>query len=371
MRNKTTIFPYYKNCYEIVYYFTKYTSKYNIKHAISPKGFKLAGKDAGFIENKEELGILIEEDIDMAISQSNILIITPISNLYNYREYVLDIIKKSIKAKKEIVCVMRLNESELIRFNEMSNAYQINFTYVNPIINKICNSWMTPKKTNVIPKKLYRPEIPVVFIGETFPSSISLKVMLDLKYSLKALGYSVLGITSCICGKLLGFESNIAFLDINLNPAEKCISFNHFIQNICMDNRVDILIIQIPGPVIVYDDYIVNSFGIETFMMSQVLQQDFFVLCDSFQGVEEEYYIKISKYLKEKFGFYIDVVSMTNGMLDYKITKDINELSIRNVSNAYIDEATAAFSHKKIPLINAMNNEAGRLISELMLRKLA
>lgn len=320
---------------KILIYPYNYLSFYIVKHLIdrgmdvllsSPKGTGLIGRDMAFAVNRQETGIMVSEYSKELFENCDILYI-PKGNLNDpINEELPSIIKDAIEY--DILIYSSLETQEEHEFFNYDKFIDLN-QKTNPRID----SYFKNIKENRF--SFYTPNIPVIYVGGVFDIIDNFYISLSLKYVLEGYGYKV----SCITNESTGILFNClnypnSFLNDNLSIENRIIELNKYIRTVIEVEKPNVLIIQIPKGMILYNNYFMNSFGSHAFMISEAAQSDYFVCTSSSNVISSEYFKKISEYFEKKFDSPIDCLHISNIKL--------------NIPDGYIDDT------REILFINEM-----------------
>ena len=73
MRKNIAVYPFTREFLPYFSYFQEFHPDYVITSLVSPKGFSMAGKDGGVFDNRGEIGMLVEDDINAALEKACLL----------------------------------------------------------------------------------------------------------------------------------------------------------------------------------------------------------------------------------------------------------------------------------------------------------
>ncbi len=369
LKKSVTVYPIIKNFYDVIKFFDKLNSKFYIKNIVALRGLRVNGKDVGYIDNRKALGYLLSDDLTAALQQSEALLITPVDREAYYRNEILANILSAIKTGKTVICTMFLSEEELADIHNITEEYRSEFLYFNFNSEEDSNV-VGQENTGIL--KLYRPQIPVVFIGEAFPVNRSLGILLGLKIQFEELGYKITVVSNTHYGEILQTVSFPKFFSSSDMPVnKKMLKFNDFIKNLIQKTKPDILLVDIPEPMIIYDDLFTNGFGVYPYMISQVLAPDYFILIDKYFEANNEFYKKVDLNFRKRFGYKIDAVCITNRLFDYIASKSHNKILLRDIDYKLV-ESLKIFSEKNdILILSTENQYVVEHITELIIDKLS
>jgi peptide maturation system protein (TIGR04066 family) len=266
MKNKSvTIYPYSKKEIQLFRYASLLEDIQPV-YAISPPGWGLTGCDATGIDGGKPSGIIISEDLDSALQNTDILIISSFENYVGEDGNFRDTLQTAIRYKKPFMLLYPpITDDEKTLLEEASKLNLIfrNFEQ-HPSID-LLKSMSSCKDLKV----------PVTLIVGQGPFTGKFETQLGIRQELLSRGYQISQVGSRPYCELFGFHSFPSFMLTNeLSEAQKVIAFNNFIKEIEKEENPDLLIIGIPGGVMPVIAGIHNHFGILHVEVSAALEPD-------------------------------------------------------------------------------------------------
>lgn len=92
---------------------------------------------------------------------------------------------------------------------------------------------------------------------------------------------------------------------------------NQVARDIIRSERPELLIVEAPDNVMKYSDIAPNEFGIRTYMVSLALNPQCFICCIPFNFISQGFIEAINQDIKNKYGFSISAVNVSNIWMDY------------------------------------------------------
>ena len=332
---------------------------------LSPRGWALVGRDAGYADGRRDLGIIVQNEnvFDSEINNNDILLIANGDWNDEIRNKALQYMISAVNQKKNIWCAMSLQEDELRQVRDCCSINGVDFQYfVQKLIPDSDNNIAS------IPARLYKPKAAVVFVGEIVDGVNGFDIVLSLCNSFRKAGYKTTAIGNRTDCELMGIHSKPNFLDDDLiNAKLKVNYFNNYIKYLVTDEQTDVIIIQLPDPLMRYDDIFTNGFGVVPYIISQAIEPDCTVVCLPYNKIDEEHLSKLSECYKYRFGFKVDFYHMSNVHIDYNDSLQRNKLAcdyldigmVAKMINGRNDEG-------KIPLCNVLDGNDDVLFSHLL-----
>jgi hypothetical protein len=343
---KNMIYPYFKKYFPIIKSLIhKYPDyEYTI---VSPKAWT-PEKDAGYIVNRETIGINVSNDFYGSLHNSDTLIIPNIENIEFIKADVIDKMEYALSNGHDILCYLILEDNIVERLKLNSEKYNVKFDYI--IENTAYNNF------NFIEAEIKTPDIPIVFIGELFPDLDSTESAITLHESLELSGYKSISIMSDINTTIIS-SSYITipktFFSNDIIYSDKVFLINGFINNIIERYRPDIIIFQMPEPMFKYNDTFTNGFGIYPYIISQAITPDFLIISAAYELIESKFFTLLSQNFKYRFGCEIDIVIISNIYFDLESSLDIKEMTYNHYNIDQIsDNINDFYKDTDIPIIS-------------------
>ncbi|MDR2572254.1 MAG: TIGR04066 family peptide maturation system protein [Oscillospiraceae bacterium] len=354
-----TVYPYQRAFAPYVSSFARNIScSCEIKTLVSPKGFPYLNKDAGYVDHRGDTGFTVCTDFLTMLQQANSLLIP--EGDYTIKLYD-DIMKKAIIAAqmgKHILCAQTLkdNDDEQL-LSSICRLHQVDFIYARQKGRESSKRFAIHAK-NKISARLYRPEAPIVFVGEIYENTNAKDIVLILVNHFLASGYKVSVVMEPGFSQLIGFHGTDEFLDSEAkNEIDSITTINRYFESLEKLEQPDIILVQVPGGMMKYNDIIHNSYGVFAYMLSQAIAPDCFICCLPF----DEYYsnaIKMySDLLNSRFGYSITCAHISNLFIDASNLTEYFQLDRVFLSqdkiNNYIKES---MSDSEIPIVNSLDH---------------
>lgn len=327
---KYILYPYEKNAYALVKYWGKNNNS-EIAEIYSPKSYGLEGKDGGEVFEYQKLGYKIKSDYKEGLSRYDGVIIPPVRSKI-VLEMICELIRNALLNGKDIICYCRLDESFQNELNSILAASTGKF------INRAKKQNENVYKYNIIKEadgKWYIPEVPVVFVGEVLNEMQAGEIVSELFYDMKTRGYKVLALVDY----LYAIEENMYefpfFLYSNgLVNDQKVIALNSYIRRIVEQCRPNIILVQIPNPIMRQNLFDRDNFGVLPYIVSQCVNPDYSIICDVLRDIDgQEEYINYFKELNNCFWYRFGIV--VNEILLNNIKIDLNSSYARGYVTSY------------------------------------
>lgn len=345
------IYPFCKEVLPILY-LPQFKSSYVIKSLIAAKGFGMLGRDAGYIDNRKELGIVVSEDLEENIALCDTLFISAGNYADPIHAKTNNAIEFAMQYKKNIICAANLSQDSLFHFQTLykdNNLEFMNFSKNDSdkdidIISDLPEYKRSP---------LYKAHATVIFVGNLVESHYGFEILLRLTKNMSNSGYKVCAMSCEIWSELFNvykIPSSIFYL--NISNEHKVYLINKYIRQIEMNEHPDLIIIQIPDSYLPYNKRITCGFGITPFIFSQAIQPDYFVCTSPMNFADNNFLQDISNNFFYKYGYSIDYFHVLNCIIDSGESEQISQMSYLYLSLDDHDHVSALPSQ----MCNIMND---------------
>lgn len=249
------------------------------------------------------------------------------------RNIIYEDIKKKIEIAldndKKIYCCFKLKSEDIELF---VNKGKERFVYLAN--DRYC------VELDIQPSLFYSNAI-VVGIGNLLTGQDQSVIAVNIAHDMASKGYSVLHISSNINTVFGGAIKFPTYIFENIcHDVDKIYLFNKFIEQVEMEHRPDVIILEIPYGMLKYSNSLHNGFGIVPFLISQAISFDYFVLNSPLSIGNAAFYETMSSGFLGRFGCNIDLVSIENVQMD-PISEEREELHLFHTDsidvNNYID----------------------------------
>lgn len=349
---KVLLFPYNIHSCDILRYCNMLTN-YEIIGVLAPSGWGMTGKDAGFVDGGKEIGMKIQETIDYEQNFQGILVAADGCSEETER-VIADFVEDILSHNKEIIFL----------------------TEVSPRIKELCS-----KKPNLSTYRskekvdsLYNTRVlqintPVIAVAGTHEFTNKFKIQMELNQFFKEKGYKVSHIASKQYGELFGIHSFPDFMYSEMNETNKIFGFNKWIRQIEKTEQPDVILIGIPGEIMPYSEKFPGHFGIMMYECMQAVRPDVLILSCLYDNYNVEYFEKLSKSIRYKYGVYVDCFNISTFQVDLNESEQNNTLQYFKLRYQDVDRVIASCKGE-IPIFNIMNDIDGEKMADLVLQKL-
>lgn len=327
--NKLLFYPFSEDGLSQILWFEKLMPEYTISEIVAPKGLGVDGRDIGYISNRKT-GRVATSDIDDAIRKCDTLFVPFGSQDDPAFSKVFSVIQKALYHQKDVICLYDL-PTDVISFLE--KEYK-NFTYIAP--NSDLNDFSTIR--NKLEKtdkwnRLYAPSAFVIFVGGLFDIPRIDENYYMIISRLKDKGYRVSAIGRQRFNEFASFHAYPEWLLNNsLDGVEMILRLNEYIKHIDLGERPEVIVVEVPGAFIKYNNTFHNDFGFYPYIFSHAVEPDYFICCTLHDQGYPYFVERLSNAVEQKYGYPINYIDVTNYVIDIQDSKVKKELAYQHLS---------------------------------------
>lgn len=353
MKKQVALYPFCLELLPVVKSFNTIQDKYILKKIISPLGYGLSGKDAGFIANQSDTGFIISDTLDEGSKDWEILLVTETENIEKSLENeMISYIQRTLQVNKKVVYYVNDYKNINKKIKILHEKYEENFEIIN-VFPKIDRKYEVTVSDMI--------QTPVVLVGGLIGKNDTGEVTLKLYEYLRNQGKNVMVFFNNPIGKIFGFESISSIFRQNVLEVEKIEKVHRIIQNCELKKHPDVIIIEAPDAIMRYSDMIPNGYGIWTYMLSLSVSFDYFVCCIPFESVNKQFIEYINDDIKNILGCSIDVVHAINVVLDGITTSESKKISIVHDKMEKVQDCIDKWRNETMCVTNVILDGSERL----------
>lgn len=358
-KKKAVVYPFTREFLPYVSYLHSSHPDFTITSLVSPKGYFMDGKDAGHFDNRGAIGIPVTEDIDSALRDTQALVIPDSPVCSRMRTTILNQIKSALKMGHSVYCAMQLEEAEISELSSMSEKGE--FIYLNLPENDIASRWRSDK--------IEEFDIPVVFIGEVMEDNQAADLLFSLTALFQKEGYQVSAVSPDANIRLSGLHSYPLSFSSSASDEDKVVFFNQYVHSIAENEHPDIILIQLAGGMIKYNNAHLNGMGIGAYLVSQAVQADGVIVSITSDMTNTDLFEELRVLFKHRFGTEMIAIHLSNRAVDAanQLTS-VGKTEYCCYPQSYVNQLIAELcTGSKIPVYNIFSpGEIGRLYESVI-----
>lgn len=314
---RLTVYPFQAHDVPFVRYFEAFRKDFVLAHICAAPGSGLIGRDYGYAYNHESLGRTVEEDVEKAMADSDALLILSDGGL---RKQVYAFMQQALSDGKEVFCYAALNRDEQEALSAIAQG-RFHWEYGQELKSCISSRF----------QYMYKPMAPVLFAGGIANDMDQREILLGMAAELRSRGMAVSGVTYSPSDEFLGFHTYTELLQIDAVKGIKAL--NQLIKQIEQREYPDIILIELPGTMLRFNDMAVGDFGEYAYRFSQAVQADI-CICSVFSSLfSRELGEGLSLEFERRYNLPVDVFHLSNCLMDSECTLKRRELSLLRIAH--------------------------------------
>lgn len=340
MKKEIVVYPYENGILKTI---EKFAEEKNEELVLCvPKDKTFEQKDASILDNRYKLGIKLETDVLERLESASALII--IDNIWTdkLQDEVSCVIERAIRLKVKVyICSNKIGKKYkcIEEFDKYIQYYGGNIGEHHQL--PVDGSW----------KKI---ETPVLFVSNMYIESDSYEITVNISEKLKEMGLSVFAITNRYEGQLLGYECIKNFFELGNSDIEnKMLLLNSYVKSIEIEKHIDLIIIEIPGGLYPYNNFLRNDCGSYLYMINRAIPADYMILCTMYENYNKKYWNIIEEDIKNKFDTRLFAIHISRKMFDADEITENHKKRFLYLNEKNVDEKV--YLESAIPIINGLN----------------
>lgn len=331
MSQKVLIYPFEAKHFAFVSKLTDLNPGFKIMAVCSSVGSGLIDHDIAYSINWDPVGITVQRFSKELLSNCDTVIV--LSNLNcDIKRDSFKLIHQAIKFQKNIICCMELSkrETKLIEKWKLESQYKSNLDF---LMDRLKQEYTYMHRMF----KHYTPRAPIVFIGGILEEANQEEVLLSLYAELKSQGYRISGLGNAPTLDLIGLNSYYYTLQ-EKSPIQTIERLNNYIANIERSECPELILIQLPGALMKFDNIIKADFGIYSYMFSLAASPDLLVCCTLCNALDDQFLASIETELERKLRVPSVVYCLSNVILNNSKSLEFKSPQYYRLSPREIEE---------------------------------
>lgn len=361
MRVPAALFPFVPQFLPAVKLFEELQSKYTLRALISPPGFALTGKDAGYSRNHPSIGLTVTDTLNPTDFMWDALLLIKAQGMEAIEDSELENVAE---------VALRSGKSVLYFDDDSTNAHEkmSSLSELHPGKLEIYGRSSHTRAISPFDNDKFKyPDTPVILIGGLVSEADTFEVLLRLVARLRADGWCVTGITRHPLGELFGLHTLHHILDRkDITEAAKILELNRFVRSMEAAERPGIILMEAPDSVMKFNNYAPNGFGIHTFMLCQAISPDYFVCCVPCELAVGQFVETISRDFEYRLGSAIHAAHVSNMVVDSMDVAQSNSISYTHADLTEVQAQIAKHGEgSTIPLFDVVSDGVNGLSAHL------
>lgn len=361
MRTSAALFPFSSWLLPFVRQFEELQDKYVLRKLVSPSGFGLTGREAGYSRNHPEVGMAVADTLDPEDPAWDVLLLT---------ETIDADAVESTRLENEAERALKSGKSVLYFGSGGTDVpkkmWTLSVAYPGMVHIHVGEVGM-PASFRLDNNEYNRLDAPVVLVGGLVEEADTSEVLLRLAARLRADGLFFTAIGRHPIGKLFGLHAlDHVFDRKDLTEAGRIHELNVFLRTLEIEERPDVIIVEAPDALMRYNDFALNGFGIRTYMVCQAACPDFLVCCLPCEMANGRLLSALSSDFEHRLGCPINAAHVSNLVVDPMDVMQTHSISYVHADMEAVLKQTANESEgASIPLFNVVGDGIEGLYAHL------
>ncbi|QNU66433.1 TIGR04066 family peptide maturation system protein [Ruminiclostridium herbifermentans] len=203
----------------------------------------------------------------------------------------------------------------------------------------------------------YSIKVPIIAILGLEEGVQKFDVQVALWRKLKELGYEVEAISTRLDSEVIGMNSIPQFMfETGMSETQKIIQYNHYVKQIELTKKPDIIILGVPGSVMPFDSVNHNNFGIMSYLISMAVPVDYAILCAPFYTNSDFDFTDINRDIYHKFGFEVAFCHIAPITLDLRSIFEDSKRRFFTLKEDYIQQELRKHEKDDVGYVLTPNN---------------
>lgn len=359
-------YPFTEKNIPIIDYIRKYSDEFEISELIALNGTGVVGKDASCLDNRYNMGIIVKNQLEENLGNCDaVLILSGEENDDDlWHRHVPEAIQLTLNEKKDLYCAMKIEQDEVEHWEKAFQEQGKKFCYLGKTPEYL------KKQDKYIGNPLYIPKATIIFTAGLYSDSNVCDSALVIVEGLRKKGFKV----SCLSSEneapllkmftlpkfITDFQKGFSQNDIKL--------FNSYLHIIDETEMPDVIVIQLPGNLMAFNDMVSGDFGLSSYVVMQAVKPDYFHLCIANEGLIPELLKGVSERIRALCGYDVDSIHLSN---EKEIPSPfLNESSYyhTHVTMNKVEEKIVEFTD--VTLYNVLNPQSAEQLCENIINTL-
>lgn len=282
--------------------FVRYSSmlaEASLVYPVAPPSFGLEGKNAGACDGGTDVNFFVSSDIDSVLCKADSLLISSATQDHRVLK-CRQVFDKALTHGMQIFLPKYLCNQKEFSGCDLSNNLIKLLEYENV------------KEEQFPESRLYKIPVPTIAVAGAGRFCGKFSVQLALRQMFVKSEYKLTQVGSQNYSRLFGFHSWPEFLFLNIPMAEKIIRLNHFIYDIVMKEKPEVLIFGIPGGIMPLNPFCFEEFGELAFVICNAVQIDLGIISLYAEEYTDAFLDEITKICKYKLNMPVGPIHVSS-----------------------------------------------------------
>ncbi|CAK7058087.1 hypothetical protein [Tissierella sp.] len=360
MGEKAAIYPFYPRLLPYIKHYNKLQDRYEITEVYAPQGLGLKDKDLSFACNHPSIGKKGNLIDNINKSDADILVLVDdIEDDFDNEDF-FDIANIALQKGMKVNYYAKSIFAVRNEMRRLSEDYKDNMKII-----------IEEHKNNELGQTKGSLQTPVILVGGMLDEPDVLEVLLQAYLNLVELGLKVSVFTKTPFSLGTNFHSINALFSNGLDEKTTISYLKETLKEVEHIEQPDIILIETPDPIMEYNEFAHNGYGIRTYMLSLAVIPDSMINVIPVELCVAEYVEMVSKFVEEKYNTKLDGVHASNSIIDSLDVVQSQELSWVHIPTEEVNKRLEP-NHRgyKIPIINVLKDDI-RMITNNIINRLS
>lgn len=347
---KMMIYPYSK-AYEPYVKYQELLVEYKVTALVSPRGW---GYEGDVISDGQGKKYVVSSEFSEKLDDCTCVWFVSDGRLEMPKELLREKVLEAVKYEKKI------------RYTRYGDKYYEEMRKLIPVELCVETSIEQQDMITLSPDRTYDIDTPVIVVAGMGKDTDKLAVQFILKRKLQEKGYATAIISSRQDGDWDGVYDMPGFVfDHSVSEAEKIIRLNHYVKQIEIREKPDLIIVGVPGAVLPFDGIDHNEFGILAYEISFAVPCDAAVFCMIYNPQFDGDYRQLAQDMENRFGFYVAGIHIASMVADAQDFYDEMKLSYVSIDQKVVNRKVSEIHNDTV--WNILNEQgAEKAVSHLV-----
>lgn len=327
---KCILYPFYDEFYNM-FPILEEQNDLIITKFVMPKGWKT---------KKRRSKIDITYDFYNALYGCDLVIFIETRHNQYMHDDICHKIQESIKNGKDVKCMENLSKEEIKVIKKLAEGYKVKFEYGHRQSIEV--------RTKFNP--YYEPNALVIGIGKLLNNMGTFSILCQCVKGYHDRGFKVSIISNNGNNQLFGFNS---YPTGKFSPE----SINRLIRKIEDRDNPDVIILDFPDSIMKYSNRLYNNFGVYSYIISQAVSIDYFILVSQVLFYNEDLCDHLKKLVNYRFDCDLDAIYISNYYFDEGDSDEMYKLIIRESNDEKSIESIYHYNSECANIVPIYNKE--------------
>lgn len=361
MRVSAALYPFTSEFLQLVRHFDALQDKYALSELVSPPGFGLTGKDAGYSRNHHDVGIAVSSGFNFEGSSWRTLLITrPVDvDVEGFDDDSAIAARAALEAGKQVSYYCARATGAPAPVLELQSEYPLHMSVIDGHTKQVYSSTGRGGHRTI--------DVPVVLVGGLLADADTSEILLSLATRFRTERMNPLVLTRYPIASMFGFHCYSSIFEDNaLTEEAKIMELITFAKNLELLHMPGIILAEAPDAVMKYSASVPNGFGVRSYMLCQAMPPDYFVCGVPYNDGHGKLIEMVSERFSHSLGVPISAAHVSNLLLDTMELSRQGKVSYTFLDPSLVRERVRRVKRESgIPVFDIVNDGVDELYLSL------